>query len=528
MMRKLYVNEDNASFYDCRPQEDMTEEGLRGLIDLYAEQTSVTGVFLCVNVQRALFDSTAWEPLYHGYDPDGPDDQPGLTFLSPEGRSLTPDKRGRWWIHNLWLLKQRKIDHLQVWLDQCRHHQIEGWLSMRMNDCHHNAEKEAFWHCSLWKDRPDLHRAAHRDEGWFETAFDYGKPEVVEHHLALLRELCGRYDMFGIELDWMRWVKHFAPGGEAAGRQILTQFMRKARSLTKAASARLGHPVQLAVRIPSLPQSAWAWGYDLATWAREGLIDLVTLAPFLEQSCFEFDIPLWRNLLGSNVRILAQADASMHAWPNAGAQGKIRDYDLLFGSAAAALQEGADGTYIFNECYRANPRDKTELAQPGILKRMLENTGDMKRLRNFPRRQALSYHQVPGPGMAIPCALPISLKRQEDWFDMGRFRDPITLRLPLGPKPDKASVRLRLGLDREAAANDATHFRVWLNSAPIFLRGVITAPDLAGRFPKIVEKVLDFETPLENLLEGINIVELLASGHPGRLVWAELVVLESK
>jgi hypothetical protein len=523
-MKRLYINEDNASFYDCRPQKDMSVEGLEGLVDLYASGASVAGVFFNVNVQRALFDSQVWEPLYYGYDPDGPDDQPGLAFLSPEGRSLTPDKRGRWWVHNLWLLKNRGIDHPKVWLDRCRHHGLEGWLTMRMNDCHHNPHPEAFWHCSFWKERPDLHRARHRDEGWFETAFDYGKAEVVEHHLALLRELCGRYDMHGIELDWMRWVKHFAPGGEAAGRQILTNFMREARQLTENAAQRLGHPVQLAVRLPTLPQSAWAWGYDVSTWAAEGLIDLVTLAPFLEQSCFEFDIPLWRAILGSKVRILAQPDASMHVWPNSGSAGKIRDYNLLFASAAAALQDGADGTYLFNECYRANPHDGTERSQPGILKRMLDHAGDLERLRDHPRRQAVSYHQVPGPGMAIPCVLPIALRREEDWYDLGRFRAPITLRLPLGPKPNSAKVTLRLGLDADAEACEGAGFQVWINSAAIPASTNESSVEKLVIFPKVVAKVLEYAVPLSLLLEGINIVEVLPPAHAGRLVWAEFAV----
>ncbi|MEX2607296.1 MAG: hypothetical protein WD708_08125 [Kiritimatiellia bacterium] len=522
MQKKLWINEDNASFYDYRRQDEMSVEGLNSLVDTYAENSSVKGVLFCVNVQRALFDSKAWEPLYAGYDPEGPDDQPMFRFLSPEARSLTPGKRGRWWVHNLWLLAERGIDHPQVWLDRCRHHGLQGWLSMRMNDCHHNPDPEAFWHSSFWRERPDLHRAAHRDEGWFETAFDYGKPEVVEYHMSLLRELCGRYDMDGIELDWMRWIKHFSPGGEVAGRAILNDFMREARRLTDAAAQRLGHPVRLGVRLPTQLQAAWAWGYDVPTWGREKLVDLVTLAPFLSQSLFEFEIDLWRAVLGEGVELLAQTDAGMHAWPDGGKGAKIMDYNFIFGGAAAALREGADGVYLFNECYRVNRDDGITQRNPGLLRDLLENAGNADMLLEHPRRHPVSYHQTPGPGMAIPCVLPVPLTQPEGTFDIGRYRETMPFRIPLGPVPEQSPVWLHVGVDVAAAPVAAEGFTVWVNGQPIG-----QGPDEGAeppRMPTCVSRCLSWPVDREMLLDGINQIEVRPPAGPGNIVWVELQV----
>ena len=525
--RKIWINEDNASFYDCRPQEDMTVEGLNSLVDRYATDTGVAGVLFNVNVQRALFDSRVWEPVWHGYDPEGPDDQLMLRFLSEKGRSLTPDQRGRWWIHNLWLLKNRGIDHPKVWLDRCRHHGIEGWLTMRMNDCHLNPEREAFWHCTLWKERPDLHRATYRDEGWFESAFDYGKPEVVEHHLALLRELFERYDLNGIELDWVRWIKNFAPGGEVAGREILNDFLREARRLADAAAVRLGHPVALGVRLPSHLQGAWAWGYDVFTWAREDLVDQIILAPFLEQTCFEFDLALWRNVFGDRVRFITQIDSAMHAYPTGGA---VHDYQLLFGGSAAALHDGADGIALFNECYRVNPNDGRAASFPGLVDDLLHNSGDLDRLRDKPRRQAVSYHQVPGPGMALPVALPVPLLRPPAAYDLGRFRETISLRIPLGPKPERLAVSLKIGFDASAESPGPDEFAIWVNARPVS-GGVVgdteARPEPARTrrpFPESVAHLLEWTISSDALLDGINIVEILPPQIAGSIVWAELCV----
>ncbi len=348
--RSLWVNEDNAHFYDEHPHASMTEAGVRALVDRYALGSGVAGLILCVNVQRALFDSRVWEPLYHGYDPDGPDDQPLLRSLSPEAASMTPGQRGRHWVHSLWLLKHRGVDHPAVWLDQCRRRSVAGWLTVRMNDCHHNDDEEAFWHSSLWKTRPDLRRVGHRDGDWFESALDFGKPEVVEHYMALIGELFERYDFDGIELDWMRWVRHFRPGHEQAGSAVLTDIMRRTRHLAEAAARRRGRPVHIGVRLPSDPQAAIALGYDVVTWGREQLVDQVVLCPFFEQAEFDWPLGLWRALLGERVAILCQPEAAVRPYPEAGRSELLRDYAFLYGSAASARRRGADGIYLFNEC----------------------------------------------------------------------------------------------------------------------------------------------------------------------------------
>ncbi|MEI6424686.1 MAG: hypothetical protein WCP55_20890 [Lentisphaerota bacterium] len=37
---------------------------------------------------------------------------------------------------NMLSLDKQKLDRYQIWIDRCRHHGVEGWLTMRMNDCH--------------------------------------------------------------------------------------------------------------------------------------------------------------------------------------------------------------------------------------------------------------------------------------------------------------------------------------------------------------------------------------------------------
>jgi hypothetical protein len=199
----------------------------------------VAGILFCVNVQRALFDSQVWEHFWDGYGPALGEDQP--TLKRTHG------------VKNHLLLRERGLDQHAIWLERCRHHNIEGWLTMRMNDCHGlketflhmqgktcevgEAEWAIHWPSQFWRDRPDLRRAPYRLERSWEGAFDYGKAEVREHHMKLIRELFERYDMFGFEMDWMRWGMYFAPGHEQEGKPLLTKFVRKAdRQLTAMAA----------------------------------------------------------------------------------------------------------------------------------------------------------------------------------------------------------------------------------------------------------------------------------------------------
>ncbi len=514
----VWLNEDNAHFYDQHPSEQMTELGVRALVDRYADGTGVAGLPLCVNVQRALFDSRVWEPLYVDYDPEGPDDQPCLCSLPAKARSMTPDQRGRYWVHNLWLLKHRGVDHPAVWLDQCRARGVEGWLSMRMNDCHHNDDERSFWHSTLWKSRPDLRRCPKRDGDWFESAFDYGQPEVVEHHLALLRELCERYDMDGIELDWTRWVRHFKPGHEQTGAAVLTELMREARRLTASAAKRQGRAVSIGVRLPSDPQACLQLGYDIVTWGREGLVDQVVLAPFFQQAEFEWPLAMWRALVGPQVRLLCQPEAIIRPYPEVGDRDCFVDYPLLFGSAASALHRGADGVYLFNECYRAAPTDGWVKRHPGLLDRLLNDVGDAARLREAPRRHPVSYTQVVGPGAADNAVLPIPLTKPPGFWSFGRHGQVITLRICLGDQPRQAPLRLELGFDTPEADRG---LRVWLNGVPLTEQ---TSPT-AVRRPSTATDVVAFSVPPSVARDDVNIIELLPRADaPGSIVWAELLV----
>ena len=89
----IMLNEDNSHYFYSRAGEELTGEKVAAWVDQYAG-THVKELLLNVNCMRTSFDSALWDPIWKGYDPDAPDDQPLLKSLDPKKR-----KTARNWIH---------------------------------------------------------------------------------------------------------------------------------------------------------------------------------------------------------------------------------------------------------------------------------------------------------------------------------------------------------------------------------------------------------------------------------------------
>lgn len=511
-MSYLYINEDNQSFYRSRPESEMTPEGVDALVDETATYP-VTGIAFCINVQRALFESKSWETFYGDYDPEKGLEQPA------EWR-----KHGA---RNLWLLAQRGVDHHARWLARCNHHDIEGWISMRMNDCHGLKEfieaeegKETHWTChwpsTWWREHPELHRAPYRQERSWEGAFDYSHKIVRDHHMNLVREALERWDMFGFELDWMRWGMMFAPGTEQTGLELLNEFMREVKSFADASAKRVGHPVKMAVRLPAEPQTCLALGYDVLTWAEEGLIDMVILSSFLGTANFDYPVAIWRRLLGDKVKLVVNVESVVGAHPNVPAADGIAD--VAVAAAASALQRGVDGIHLFNHCpSKLLPNSETR----DYLADIYSTVSNLEKISRRPRRHAISYPQVYAPGESPKTVLPIPLRMPCIGVAFGRMEENITLRIAIGPKPETGRATLVLGFSADTPDLDADSMTVRVNQQ-ICQASLEEASN--NPLPDDVSRVLRYDVPINCLQDDINVVEFEPPQVDGELVWTEMLI----
>ncbi len=532
MDRKLFINEDDSHFTSCHPREDMTREGIERLADFYCQDTQVGGVLFCVNYQKALYKSAVWEYVCDGYDPAGPDDQSFLRHVD-----LSTGGHGRHMLDNMLALDAQGLDRHQIWIDRCRHHEVKGWLTMRMNDCHGLQEYRQrveegtgdyrgwalLFPSEFWKAHPEWRRATYREERSMEGAFDFGLAEVREHHLKLVAEVLEKWDMDGIELDWLRWGMHFRPGSEAGGRAILTRFMEEVRALVCQAERRRGHPVQLGVRIPAEFEVCEALGYDPMAWADRKLMDQVTLSSFGGMSLGYAPIALWRRVLGDDIRLLAHCCGVQAPYMALGLTGLIGHDNLLRGEAASLLNRGADGLYFFNSCY-------AESSHPDAFKKQLQTLGAAETLRGQ-RRSHLPGHGVAAPGVPARGQLPVPLANPSVGYDYARLESSITLRLDTGFKPEPdATVTLYLGFSEiiepdercEVRINGHVLARVVDTGGAVLLANQIER--CVATLAKAIPFMLAYRVPASLLKSGENVFELISFSGEAELRWVEVVI----
>jgi len=421
----LYRNEDCTTFFQ---RHDGLEGQAGEVMDRYVDDIAATGVtalFINTNGRRTLYRSRVWNAFWDGYDPQGPDDQPFLAAIPAAQR-----RAYRQVIHGAWSVHEQGIDYPARIIARARHHGITPWISLRMNDVHYGASLDHPYHGQFWREGSTFYRryvkerAGVFDTNYFSHALDYAHAGVRDHYRALIEETLERYDIDGLELDFMRDPYCFSSGEEAAGRVIMTAWLREIRALVAAASAKKGRSIRLGVRVPSHPETARGLGLDVAAWASGGLVDLVTPAP--RWATLEFDIPLeqWRELLGGAPVELAGGLEGLYR-PYPAAKAVYTDPEMVAGAAVNILSAGADACYLFNYFVW----DRTP-AWVDVFQRMRS----LPRLLEIPRRVGVTYRDVVAPGAPYTPPLPAEGKS-------------LTFQLFTGPPPgNMAEVTLLLTL----------------------------------------------------------------------------------
>lgn len=403
----LLQNEDCTNFFYF---QDFPAGKAGQVVDRYVDVLAEAGVtvLLCnTNARRTNYRSDVWQAFWDGYDPQGGDDQPFLASVRPEGRALY-----RKLVGNMLEVHRQGIDYPARMIERCRHRGIAPWISLRMNDVHENANLEHPFHSPLWR-RPELFRQGH--PGYYARALDYAHREVREHYKALIVETLARYDVDGLELDFMREPYLFSVGQEQQGRVTLTAWLREIRKLVVDASRRRGHPVKLGVRVPSDPETSLGLGIDAPQWSREGLVDLVVVAP--RWRSLEFDLPIarWRELIGRRTTLAGGLDVNYR--PTSDSPARLVSPELAAGAAVAVLTGKADALYLFNYFQHGHPQWPVKEYQ-----RILRGMGSLETLLTWPRVHAVTGRDVTVPGRKYVDPLPAT-------------GTSLAFPLPLGPSP---------------------------------------------------------------------------------------------
>ncbi len=434
MQQRLFLNEDPDHFVYSRSTEDLTEKGVDALVDGYAQGTQVSDLVFNPNASKSVIPSKVKQLYWEGYDPKKGNDQPyfaGTTSGVEEIRRV---------LDNFLLLQERGIDLFDRWLKRSRALGRRAWLSVRMNDCHNVEDSDHMAHDPLWRKHSEYWRVPWREFEWpADRTLVYSYPEVRDHHVNYAKECIERYEIDGLEIDWMRQPWCFRPGREREGLEISEGVMAELRRALDARGKKLGHPIQLSARVPGSPERARGFGFDAVSWARKGLVDVVI--PSSDFGTTEFDMPVevWQQLLeGTKAKLFAGLEITLTPFPFA--PFGVQTVETARGAAAGLLDRGADGIYLFN--YMDAP--KSHPLGVGGLETMLRELGSIDTMAGKSRRHVITYPSPRVPGMGYPGPLPYRLGNSG-------FRPTAEFRVPIGPAPQRGEAAfVRLGLEADS------------------------------------------------------------------------------
>jgi len=154
----------------------------------------------------------------------------------------------------------------------------------RMSDAHHGAR----W--QVQSDNPLFPKIVMDHPEWCNTwedssldaTLNFAVPEVQAHWLALLREMATNYDVDGIELNWMRWCRHFPHGKQREYLDVLTHFVHDVHIMLRDVARKKGREkLILGHRVAATLDECLNIGCDVATWAKKGYADYLAPMDFL-------------------------------------------------------------------------------------------------------------------------------------------------------------------------------------------------------------------------------------------------------
>ncbi len=435
----------------------LTNIGTKAELEEYARGyagSHVTDFMLCVNNTCATYPSKVWTSLTDKYDQKI---ENGIAVDYSEDAAI----KGAY-THFI----TKKQDYFKIFCQTFKEVGINPWISFRMNDSHDITEKTSKLLSDFFHENPQIRRVHHKDaastsDKYYWNSKDYTHELVREHMLALINEALGRYDCYGIELDWQRDIYLWHHGGEYNGLDILTEFMREVERVVAVYENKYKHEIKICVRVASDIETNYACGLDVLTWASEGIIDLVI--PTSRWATLDITVPvgLWTSVMHPyGVEVAPCIEARMNV---KGSEVTTTGHQLTVynGAAAAFLSQGADKVamynfYISGVSTRIQDKHKvtTDDEEVGGTWRhwvIISTIGSYDKLMTKDRRVILTYNDIHQIWEDTKSQLPQSCAVGES----------VVVHIPIGDVAPGSKVTLKIGV---SAANISKRPTVYVNS----------------------------------------------------------------
>ncbi|MBE6732291.1 MAG: hypothetical protein E7564_11445 [Ruminococcaceae bacterium] len=323
------------------------------------EDSTVTDMAFCVFMQSSIVDSSYSNWLIRdtaGRVERGEEETGKLAVISknrgglPYRKHLYPDFYKD--------LTENGLDWANIAIEKCAEKGVRPWIYFRMNDLHYVDLDGCPFHDSFfykakengWLIGNDAYGRPDGTSGNIKYLYNFACPEVREWMLNYIEEIILRYDAFGFGLDFMRNIYCFDYLNDTGYQEYMNDFIRKIRGAITKAEEKFGHSIKLYIRIAHTPSDNYVYGFDVETWAKEGLVDVIIAS--CEEVCnSNVDVDEWRKAIGKNTAFLIGCDDHVIRWLAPGAEKIYHTYEEhVKGLTASYLSRGADGMY-FNNYY---------------------------------------------------------------------------------------------------------------------------------------------------------------------------------
>jgi hypothetical protein len=334
------------------------------------------------------------------------------------------------WAAGIRSLRTEGTDALRLVVEHMHEKGKEVLAAVRMNDTHHRSLDPSDPLCPQFAiEHPDL-VIRQPDGRTNETALDYSHGEVRAHRLAVMREIVEEYDVDGLELNFVRWAKHFPRDRGREKAAVMTAYLGEVYDMLAAAATRRGRDrLTLGVRVPESIDACWRAGVDVETWVARGWIDYVVIStwnntdpqtPVDEFARFTSPagvdtIVVMGNMIGAiwggAPRILDRGVA-MSAKHSDGYQGMLITAAEARAAAANYYAWGADSISFWNVGIHFGRAKTAEPQQRARIARWTQAVQSPERIFEGPR----TYRYLPmgkGVGARRPPA------RSYPWYDEG-------------------------------------------------------------------------------------------------------------
>jgi len=243
-------------------------------------------------------------------------------------------------------------DPLKDALESTRRLKKQFVISCRMNDNHYVHIEEFPTHNNFWREHPEYRLG--NDSNAYSLSdgariFNYLVPEVRDFYFSVLEELCTKYDVDGVELDFQRAPRFFHDAEVDRGRAVMTAYVKRIREMMDRIGEMRGRHLRLCVRVMHTVKENDKIGLDVLAWDAAGWLDGITVSSGYAHTA---DVGIEGFVDKRNkARVYGELNYLSLQVDGTGHDAKDRRYltpEAYRAATLSYLERGADGVSFFN------------------------------------------------------------------------------------------------------------------------------------------------------------------------------------